>query len=294
MGDETERHETERHDTEGDVDVHIGEPIRLYDAVAPGSESWVNDERAYFSTTFATDVVTNVVVPTITPVVPEHPTGASVIVAPGGGFHALSINSEGFDVARWVARRGVTAFVLKYRLVPSGDDGAAELAEKAVADPALVDRDMRRIAPLAAADGEAAVRLVRDRADELDVSPDQVGFVGFSAGGNVAVRVGYSDDDRARPDFLAPVYATLLGEEPADPPARSGPMFVVAATDDPLGLAADSVRIYERWRRAGLSAELHLYARGGHGFGMRRQGSPSDAWIDRFGEWLADSGWARP
>ena len=268
------------------MSVTIGDPIRLYDGPAPGSEDWTQEERAFFSDAFQTDVVTNVVVPTLTPVLPERNTGTAVIVAPGGGYHALSINSEGFDAARWLAERGVAAFVLKYRLVPCGEDAVAEFGEKTAADPELVARDMRRIAPLAAADGELAVRLLRARTNEFRIDPQRIGFMGFSAGGNVAMRVAYATDVRARPDFVAPVYATLLGEGLADPPAGSGPMFIVAATDDHLGLAADSIRIYERWRHAGLSAELHMYARGGHGFGMRRQDLPSDTWIDRFGEWL--------
>lgn len=275
------------------MDVSIGEPIRLYDGPAPGSEAWTHEERTYFSEGFQTDVVTNVVVPTLTPVLPEHGTGAAVIVAPGGGYHALSINSEGFDVARWLADRGVAAFVLKYRLVPSGEDAVAELAEKSANDPEQVGRDMERVAPLAAADGEAAVRLVRDRAAGFGVASDRVGFMGFSAGGNVTMRVAYASDVHARPDFLAPIYAAARDDELADPPPGSGPMFVAAATDDHLGLATHSIRIYERWRGAGLPVELHMYARGGHGFGMRRQHLPSDTWIDRFGEWLADAGFTR-
>lgn len=266
------------------------EPIRLYDGSAPGSEDWTHDERAYFSEVFATDVVTNVVVPTLTPMLPEHGTGTAVIVAPGGGYHALSINSEGFDVARWLAGRGVAAFVLKYRIVPSGEDAVAEFGQKLAADPGLVDRDIRRVAPLAATDGETAVRLVRERSTDFGVARDRVGFMGFSAGGNVALRVGHTSDELARPDFLAPIYATTRGLALTEPPAGSGPVFVVAATDDELDLAEDSIRVYECWRSAGLPAELHMYARGGHGFGMRTQGLPSDSWIDRFGDWLSAAG----
>ena len=276
------------------MSVTIGDPIRLHDGPAPGSEAWTHEELAYFSDAFQTEVVTNVVVPTLTPVLPERGTGTAVIVAPGGGFHALSINSEGFDVARWLAERGVAAFVLKYRLVPSGDDAVAEFGEKMATDPTLVAKHIDDVAPLAAADGEAAVRLVRDRAARFEVRDDRVGFVGFSAGGNVAMRVAYSTDELARPDFVAPIYAAGRGLDLADPPSGSGPMFVVAATDDQLGLAADAIRIYERWRTAELPVELHVYARGGHGFGMRTQGLPSDTWIDRFGDWLTASGLTEP
>lgn len=272
----------------------IGDPIRLHEGPAPGSETWTHAELASFSDAFQTEVITNVVVPTLTPVLPERGTGTAVIVAPGGGFHALSINSEGFDVARWLAERGVAAFVLKYRLVPSGDDAVAEFGEQMMSDPDVVAQHIDQVAPLAGADGEAAVRLVRDRAVDFDLRSDRIGFIGFSAGGNVAMRVAYTPDDRARPDFLAPIYAAGRGLELTDPPSGSGPMFVVAATDDELGLAVDAIRIYELWRGAELPVELHMYARGGHGFGMRTQGLPSDTWIDRFGDWLAAAGLMQP
>lgn len=272
------------------MEVEIGEPIALYDGAAPGSEEWTHLEQAYFSTVFDTDVVTNVVVPTLVPVLPEAACHTAVIVAPGGGYHALSINSEGHDVARWLAARGVAAFVLKYRVVPSGDDAVAELAEKMSTDPDGARRDAEAVVPLAAMDGEAAVRLVRRSVHELGVAERRVGFMGFSAGGHLAMRLAYASDERARPDFLAAIYASLGSDELADPPRGSGPLFVVAATDDELGLAADSIRIYERWRGAELPAELHVYARGGHGFGMRRQGLPTDGWIDRFGDWLRAEG----
>lgn len=260
------------------------EAIRLYDRPAPGSESWNQHERAYHDEIFETDVVTNVVVPTLTPVLPERCCGTALIVAPGGGYHALSINSEGFEVATWLAERGVAAFVLKYRLVPSGEDAVAELFAKM--ESGRANADMEGVAPLAAADARTAVRLVRDGAGQFGVDAARIGLMGFSAGGNVAMRVAYAPDPGERPDFLAPIYASVRGYELADPPAGSGPIFVAAATDDQLGLTADSLAIYERWRAAGLPAELHLYASGGHGFGMRTQGLPSDTWIERFGDWL--------
>jgi acetyl esterase/lipase len=269
----------------------IGEPIRLHEGPAPGSEGWTHEERAYFSVVFDTPVVTNVVAPRLTPVLPSGAAepaiaGTAVIVAPGGGYHALSIDSEGFDVAHRLAESGIAAFVLAYRLVPCGDDAVAEFGEKVATDPDLVTRDIDRIAPLAAADGAAAVRLVRERGASFGVRSDRVGFMGFSAGGNVALRVAHHPDAGARPDFLAPIYATAHGVDLGAPPAGAGPMFVAAASDDDLGLTADSVQLYECWRRAGLPVELHMYARGGHGFGMRTQHLPSDTWIDRFVDWL--------
>ena len=214
----------------------------------------------------------------------EH-SGTAVVVAPGGGFHALSINSEGFEVADRLAAAGIAAFVLKYRLVPGGHDPVAEMVDKAMAGGSKVEDDMAAVAPLAGADGEAAMRLVRDRADEFGIDPERVGFMGFSAGGNVAARIAYSADPAVRPAFVAPIYASTRGIEIGDPPEGSGPMFLVVATDDELGLTDDSIALYERWRAAGLPVELHAYAQGGHGFGMRTQQLPSDRWIDRFLDW---------
>jgi acetyl esterase/lipase len=269
----------------------VGDPIRLYEGPAPGSENSTDVERQYLSDLWATEVVTNVVVPTLTPVLPTgNATGAAVVVAPGGGFHALSIDSEGYEVADRLAAAGIAAFVLKYRLVPGGDDPVMEMMQKAMAGGGTMVDDMNAVAPLAGADGEVAMRLVRARAGEFGVDRGRVGFMGFSAGGNVAVRVAYTSDPTARPDFVAPIYAAIRGIELGDPPEGSGPMFLVVATDDQLGLTDDSIALYERWRRAGLPVELHAYAQGGHGFGMRTQQLPSDTWIDRFLDWVVAIG----
>lgn len=262
--------------------------IRLYDGPAPGSEDWTHEAQAYFSDLWGTEVVTNVVHPTLTPVLPAAGTGngAAVVVAPGGGFHGLSIQSEGFLVAERLAAHGIAAFVLQYRLVPCEGEAVAEMMAKAAGGLDRLLDDMNTIGVLAGADGEAAMRLVRSRAAEWAIDPGQVGFMGFSAGGNVAVRVAYTDDPAARPDFVAPIYATARGIDASEPPAGAGPMFLVVASNDGLGLAADSIRLYETWRRAGLSVELHAYAQGDHGFGMHTRNVPSDTWIDRFLDWF--------
>lgn len=265
------------------------EVIPLYSGSAPGSEDWTHEESEYHSEIFRTQVVTNVSHPTLTAFLPDPAiaSGTAVIIAPGGGFHALSINSEGNDVARWLQERGVAAFVLKYRLVPTGKDGVADMMSK---PPEQTRADMASIAPLAGADGLAAMRLVRARHAAFGIAPDRIGFMGFSAGGAVATIVATRYDKDSRPDFVAPIYAGIGMVADTPLPEDAPPAFLVAATDDQLDLAKDSVALYGKWLAAKKSAELHIYATGGHGFGMRRQDLPTDHWIDRFGDWLKARG----
>lgn len=266
--------------------------IRLYPGAAPGSEQWKQQEKEYFSPIWNTQVVTNVVNPTLTVFSPEadKANGTAVIICPGGAFHALSINSEGVDVAKWLAARGVTAFVLKYRLVQTGEDGVKEVMAKMGRAPANIDANNVDVVPLAVADGLAALSYVRKHAAEFGVSPNRIGLMGFSAGGTVTASVAFQYSAETRPDFVAPIYVYMGAVKPADVPKDAPPMFIVAATDDQLGLAPDSVKLYGQWIAAKKSAEMHMYSKGGHGFGMRKQNLPSDQWIDRFGDWLGLQG----
>jgi acetyl esterase/lipase len=271
--------------------AHADTPIRLYDGPAPGSEEWTHSEKQYHSSIFQTEVVTNVVHPSLTPFLPtEESTGSAVIIAPGGGFHALSINSEGNDVAKWLNEKGIAAFVLRYRLFPTGKDGVQEMLMKA-SNRARIEKDMADIAPLAGADGLRAVAHVRDNAEKYKISPDRIGFMGFSAGGAVTAFVALNADAKNRPDFIAPIYAGLGALKDAEVPQNAPPMFIVAATNDPLGLATDSLKLYTKWLDAKKSVELHMYSKGGHGFGMKQQNLPSDRWIERFYEWMNVQGY---
>ncbi len=178
--------------------AHAQDVISVYPGAAPGSEKWTHEEKEYFSPLFNTQVVTNVVKPTLTKFAPtaESSNGTAVVICPGGGFHALSINSEGVDVAKWLNEKGVTGFVLKYRLVPTGKDGVVEMLGKG---REKVEEDMRSVFELAAADGAAAVKYVRDHAEELGVNPKRVGLMGFSAGGSVTTAVALHYSPRRAP-----------------------------------------------------------------------------------------------
>lgn len=264
--------------------------IPLYPGVAPGSVQESYPEKEYFSKTWNTEVVSNVTTPTLTVFKPaaELKNGTAIVVCPGGGFMALSINSEGTDVAKYLAAKGVTAFVLKYRLAHTGEDATQEFTALWADKPKFREM-MEKEVPLAMADGLAAVTYVRQHAAEFGVSPERVGIIGFSAGAAVAATVALHYKPESRPAFVAPIYGG--GASPDGPvPADAPPMFLAAATDDGLGLAPASVALYTKWTDAHKSAELHMYAKGNHGFGMRKQNLPTDHWIDRFAEWLQMQG----
>lgn len=267
-------------------------PLNSGAAPVAGEDSY--KEKQYFSKTWNTEVVSNVTKPTLTVYKPAAGTsnGTAVVICPGGGFMALSINSEGIDVAKWLAARGVTAFVLKYRLAHTGEDATQEFSAL-FADKAKFGELMAKVVPLSIADGLAAVAYVRQHAGDLGISADRVGIIGFSAGGTVAAATGLRYAPEGRPAFVAPIYAAASMLKTTPVPADAPPMFVVAASDDQLGLAMDSIDLYKQWTAAHKSAELHMYAKGGHGFGMRKQEFPSDRWIDRFGEWLESQGWLK-
>ena len=217
--------------------------------------------------------------------------GTGIVVCPGGGFMALSINSEGIDVAKWLAARGVTAFVLKYRLLHTGEDATQEFGQL-YQDKTKFFQTVGPVVQFAVADGLAAVTYVRQHASEFGLAPDRVGIIGFSAGGAVTAGVAFHYKPEGRPAFVAPIYGGAE-ENGSTVPADAPPMFLAAASDDSLGLAPATVALYNQWLNARKSVELHMYAKGGHGFGMRKQGLPTDHWIDRFGEWLEMQGFLK-
>jgi acetyl esterase/lipase len=267
--------------------------IRLYDGPAPGSERWTHREAESSQNLWNTRVVYNVVDPTLTVFQPAAGTanGAAVVICPGGGFQGLSIDSEGFDVAKWLATKGVTCFVLKYRLVESK---TTDPTREIMAAGGNHEAKAKAVIPLAQADGLKAMSYVRRHAAEYGVDPKRIGIMGFSAGGTVTTSVALNYTPDSRPDFVAPIYLQYewvpnKGNVPADAP----PAFILAATDDQLGLAPHSVKLYTDWVAAKKSAELHLYSKGGHGFGMRTQHLPSDRWIALFADWLDVQGFMK-
>lgn len=246
---------------------------------------WEGNEKEYFSEIWQTQVVTNVSIPTMEVFAPENPNGTSVIVAPGGGLYALSINSEGNDVAKWLAERGITAFVLKYRLVPTGEDGVQEISMEGATNPQRIMQRVAPVLPLSVRDGLSAIEYVRTNAQKYKLDPHKIGFMGFSAGGAVTMGVAYNYNEKNKPDFLVPVYPWTTAQPVQEVPQDAPPMLVICATDDPLGLASGSIELYASWLKANKTVGLHMYSKGGHGFGMKQQNLPSDDWIQRFYDW---------
>ncbi len=263
--------------------------VSLYDGPAPGSEDWKHTERQIKFGPAMTRVIVNVAQPTLTVFEPPAGTanGTAVVICPGGGFCMLCVDHEGYDVARYLTARGVTCFVLKYRLLQSETDNPMQEASSGGNFLAKVSPIIR----MALADGLTAMAHVRTHARDYGVRPDRIGIMGFSAGGIVAASVAYNYTPATRPDFVAPVYLAhdlvIKGDGVRD---DAPPLFAVAATDDNFGLAPQSVAIYQAWVAAKKPAELHLYAKGGHGFGMNKQNLPCDTWADRFADWLQMQG----
>ncbi|WP_239985833.1 MULTISPECIES: alpha/beta hydrolase [Arenibacter] len=248
---------------------------------------WQGGEKSTYSEQWQTELISNVSTPTlqIFRAAPSLNTGTSVIIAPGGGLRVLSINSEGVDVAKWLNTKGITAFVLKYRLLPENDTVLQNETKDDQNASSAMTKKVANVLELATSDGLNAMDYVRSNAKVLGIDPDRIGFMGFSAGGAVTMGVTFNYTKANRPDFIVPVYPwmTVLGtyNVPQDAP----PMLIICASDDQYDLAHESIDLYSAWSKSGKSAAIHMYSKGGHGFGMKTQGLPSDNWISRFYEW---------
>jgi acetyl esterase/lipase len=234
--------------------------------------------------------VSNINNPSITPFLPTNgnATGAAVIVAPGGGHQFLSIDHEGYAVARSLAAHGVAAFVLKYRL-------------------AREPNSPYKVEVHALMDMQRAIRLVRADGGEWGVDPHRVGVMGFSAGGELVILastrfdkpVAGSNDAvdqlSCRPDFQVLMYPGGLNN-PQDVPIskQTPPAFMACAYNDRPTISVNLVQFYLRLKAMGVPAELHVYNSGGHGFGLRPGNRPVNHWVDLFLDWMGDRGLLGP
>jgi acetyl esterase/lipase len=236
--------------------------------------------------------------------VKRNATGKAVVVCPGGGYQGLAYDWEGIDIAKWLNSRGIAAFVLKYRL------------------PRSASVKISHIAPLQ--DAQRALRMVRSNADQWNVRKDQIGIMGFSAGGHLASTLGTHydrpnefeedaiDKQSARPDFMILIYPVitmksphthqgsrdrLLGENPEEPliaeysnelhiNADTPPTFIVHSTDDQAVPVENSLLFYQALKDAGVYVEMHIYPEGGHGYALAVGKGYLQSWPDRLADWI--------
>jgi acetyl esterase/lipase len=260
--------------------------IPLYGAATPGKVSDEIETRFMGRET----VVRNVTYPTLTPVRPAPGTanGTAVIVAPGGGFLMLSMQNEGWRVAQALAARGVTAYVLKYRLNPTDRDekvwlgSMAKLFANIDANKNGGGKPPEITDPAAIEDGLAALKLVRARAAEWGIDPHRVGMIGFSAGAMTALNTVLQAPAGGSPDFFGFIYGPM---QAVSVPAAAPPMFAALAMDDPLFGNGD-FSIASAWHAAKRPVELHVYQRGGHGFGLGQPRTTTTMMMPEFLAWM--------
>jgi len=241
--------------------------------------------------------ISNVSQPSMTVFPPTAPsTGAAVIVFPGGGFRVLAIDLEGTEICDWLSARGITCVLLKYR-VPGGNHHWDEKCQCHIT-PAI---------PRALQDAQRTIRLVRSRASELKIDPAKIGVIGFSAGGYLVAqtsnivtstyqRVDAVDQLSSRPDFAIALYPGHLcrANGKFDASLRVGqhtpPTFLLHAWDDPVDPVCNTLLYAQALERAGVPSEVHLFAQGGHAFGLRAQAKPIAAWPTLVESWLKEIG----
>jgi acetyl esterase/lipase len=274
--------------------------IPLYEGKIPGAKNSPDDEKTEYKDGIVR--VSNISIPTISifPAPKELANGTAIIVFPGGGYRINALSHEGMDVARKLNELGITAFVVKYRI------------------PQDATMEKKATGPLQ--DAHQAIKLVRERASEWQVNPDRIGVMGFSAGGHLASTLGThfspalienSKQISLRPDFMVLIYPVisftdsithqgsrdqLIGKNPAvekiryfsnelNVTADTPPTFLVHAGDDKGVSVKNSLFFYQRLIRFNVPAELHIYEKGGHGFGMENS-TTTDRWMDRLASWL--------
>ncbi len=285
--------------------AEIPDVIPLWPGAAPGSEQLTIAERI---TERSTDpakpdrIFTQIVTPSLSVHRPEKPNGIAVIVAPGGGYQRIVIDKEGPDTSAWLNRLGITAFVLKYRLPGEGHENAKDVALQ---------------------DAQRAMRVIRAHAAEWGLDPARIGFLGYSAGGHLSASLEFffdrkiyppidaADQLSARPDFSVLGYApagargprpaSLAGLTPrqlldwdykieATPGVKYPPTFILQADDDPTVNPQNAATIYLALKQNGTPVEMHVFRRGGHGFGIRDAKGPVTHWPDLCAEWMKEIG----
>ena len=250
-------------------------------------------DRKQVEVTESTRLITNVTKPTLTIYRPakDKDTGTAVVICPGGGYWNLYWQLEGEEVAAWLNSLGITGIILKYRVPRRPDEPRGEPARRPLQD------------------AQRAISLIRSKAREWGIAPDRIGMVGFSAGGHLAAATATNFEKRTykpidtidkiscRPDFAILVYSGYLKAKDKDElapglriPKGTPPMFLAHGGEDLISSPAHSVVMYLALKRAGVPAELHIYAKTAHDFGVRQSDRPYSTWTRSCAEWLRDQG----
>lgn len=253
-------------------------------------------DKTQVEVTEPTRMLSNVTKPTITLYRPtkEKDTGAAVLICPGGGYWNLFWELEGEEVATWLNSHGVTGIILKYRVPRRPDEVKGEPARRPLQD------------------AQRAVSMVRSRAKEWGIDPQRIGMIGFSAGGHLAIATATSFEKRTydiqddvdkvscRPDFAILAYSGYLKHKDKDElapglrvPKGTPPVFLVHGGEDLISTPEHSVFMYLALKRAGVSAELHVYANTAHDFAVRPAERPFGAWTDSCTRWMRDQGFLK-
>ena len=255
----------------------------------PASETWFRQ--------WGDPMARNITTATLTPFLPEHgrANGAAVIVAPGGGFLWLSMGNEGWEVAEALAKQGIAAFVLKYRLNPTPEslDDFTAWMNRAFTPPTQSSDSAKDTAPSRPLspdlsnqleDAEASYAMIVKRAEEWGVDTNRIGMIGFSAGAGLTMH-SILNSKTMHLAFIGPIYG---GMGPVEVPKDAPPMFNVIATDD--FLFRGQFGVIDSWYKAGIPVEFHLFQNGGHGFGLGNPNRTSNRWFDAFIYWLDVNG----
>jgi acetyl esterase/lipase len=284
--------------------IQAQEILPLYDKTIPNSIPGKNKEKSEIIPS-GIQIISKVSIPTLTVYLPQKANGTAVIICPGGGYGVLAASHEGSDIAKALNEWGITAFVLKYRLP----------------DDSIMPK--KEIGPLQ--DAQRAIQLVRENAAKWGINKNHIGIMGSSAGGHLAASTGahFAQAQIAnklhtslRPDFMILLYPVisftdslghlgsrenLIGKQASKEKiawysnelhinSQTPPSFLVHAKDDGAVKVQNSILFFETLQKNHVEAEIHLYEKGGHGFGMNNPTSP-DKWVDWLKAWFKKNGW---